>query len=203
METRSHRFRCVIGAILAVVLAVVPLVVAVKRPSVQVKVGAGAQPDSPPETSTERPADNVLGVVLVQPAAKQSSTRRAIAYGEPHARRQAIEYDKRSFAQMGDAWLKETDDPEWSLNVKTFVGAMIETLDERADAQSLEGLSVRCRHTVCRLDVETADVMTFAKVERLSRQQQSHVTYNLSRSDAGTQIEAYLGRERGAPTDEQ
>jgi hypothetical protein len=200
MSTRARRFRSVIGAVVAVI-AVVPFVVAVRRTAVHAEVGASVQPNSLPETSIERPPDTVPKVVLVQPAVTQRSTTPAIEHRGPHPQRQPIEYDKRSFAQMGEAWLKETDDPEWSLNVKTFVGAMFETV-ARADAQSLDGVSVRCRQTVCRLDVETAEVGTLAEVLESSRQQQRHVTYSMSNSDAGSRIEAYVGRDRGAPTDE-
>src|SRR5580700_3361021 len=104
MRTRARRFRSVVGAIVALIV-VVPLAVAVKRTTVQAKVRVSLRPDSPPETSAERPLTTVVGAVLAQPDEVKSTATSATEHGGPHAKRQAIEYDRRSFHQMGDAWL--------------------------------------------------------------------------------------------------
>jgi hypothetical protein len=202
MRRRARRSHFVVGAVVAI-FAVVPLLGVVKNITVHAPACADASPDKPLVTSSEGPPHDLLGAAVAETAVARSTSGPAIDRGWSQRQRQVIQYDRRSFDQMGNAWEREAEDPEWSLNVKTFVGAMIETLDERADAQSPYDLSVRCRQTVCRLDVETADFMTLGRVLESSRPQQPHVTYHLSSSDAGTQVEAYLGRDRGFPIDEQ
>jgi hypothetical protein len=112
-----------------------------------------------------------------------------------------LSYDARPFTRMAEAWETETDDAEWSLNIKTFIGAMIETLGDRVDAQSADALSVRCRQSVCRIDTEAFDVDTVTRVLQSSHEQQVHVTYQAHVAEGGIEVEAYLGRQLGESGD--
>jgi hypothetical protein len=197
-----RRFLPLAGALVAVIaVALVSLALVWKRP-VPSRLRARALPSSPAETAAEDTSNaNVAGFharAFEAPAATATANDRP----RPRPTRRAIEYDRRSFDEMEGAWRREADDPERSLNAKTFVGALIETLDEGADAQAHDGLSVRCKQTVCRLDGDPSELMTLAALLGESRQEQYHVTYNLSTSDAGDQVEAYLGRERADPSDQ-
>jgi hypothetical protein len=104
---------------------------------------------------------------------------------------------------MADDWKREEDDPEWSLNVSTFIRAALESFDGDPDANRLDGLSIRCRTSVCRLDLQ-GDLDTLGKLFTSSREQQLHATHHIGRSDGGAvTVEAYLGRELADPGDAQ
>jgi hypothetical protein len=155
------------------------------------------------EASSPVPSPAVDGptVAMARPAAPQASdgrVRRGTAAPTPSG----VNYDTRSFTGMADAWETETDDAEWSLNIKTFLGAMVETLGDRIDAQPADDLSVRCRQSVCRIDAENFDVDTFKKVLQSSREQQVHVAYQAHVAEGGLEFEAYLGRQLSESGDE-
>ena len=202
-ESTSRRHWALAGALVVIGVAVMSLAVAWERPAARSRLRTRVQLDSPTETVAEHSTSANAAGFRMPTLEMHSRAATAIANERPMPTRRAIAYDRRSFDQMGEAWLKEADDPEWSLNAKTFVNALIETLDDKADAHGLDELSVRCRQTVCRLDGESSELMTLTKLFGESRQEQYHVTYNLSTGDAGQQIEAYLGKEREAPTDVQ
>ena len=185
-------------------VAVMSLVIVREGPAARSRLRAHVQPESQDETVAENGSNANVGGFAV-PAFEGRATA-ATATDPPRPKSRATDYDHRSFDQMGDSWRKEADNPEWSLNAKTFIGAMIETMNDTADAtgpadaQELGGLSVRCRQTVCRLDGESPEILILAKLLGESQQEQYHVAYQLSAGEAGEQVEAYLGREREGAT---
>jgi hypothetical protein len=107
--------------------------------------------------------------------------------------------DQRAFAQMAEAWENEKDDADWSLNVRTFMGAIEESLDDGTDAaaraRGMDAVSVQCRQSVCKIEAEQPDMVTLGRVLRASADTQPHVTFQTSMGDAGSLVTAYLGRD--------
>jgi len=192
-----ERISLAIGVI-SLVAAIMALVT-VKRTGVRAQVAPAARPSRPVDPlSPETP----LAVARHVAPALQPKTVAARG-GTTYQARPMVSYDTRPFAKMADAWEKEADDAEWSLNIKTFIGAMIETFGDGPDAGSLDAIEVRCRQSVCRIDAEASELATLAKLQESSRPQQPHVTYELAMGDAGPRVEAFLGRERGDGVYEQ
>jgi hypothetical protein len=109
----------------------------------------------------------------------------------------ASAYDNRSLDEMAQAWAGEADDPEWTLNVRTFVGAIIDTMAEGGAGHSPESLSIRCRQSVCRIDSDGRDVAMLRELSQSAREEQLHVQVRLnnSNSPANPGVEVYVGRD--------
>ena len=128
----------------------------------------------------------------------------SLVHAQPPAGGAPRSFDTRSFERMAQDWEREADDPDWSLNVRTFIGAILDTVDHGADAQDDHGLgpiAVRCRVSACRIDLDAEDAHLLRDLFESSREQQSHLTYEMSGGDAALQVEAYLSRQRGEPGD--
>jgi hypothetical protein len=200
MQTFVRPLWSTIGVILATV-AVVVLAVA-KRQPVRAQVAPSDSPADSSDPSSWAPSRAVggaapaLAVTAGQVESGQRDRRATVAAKSP-----APSYDARPFAGMSEAWERETDDAEWSLNIKTFIAAIIETVGDPSDARSVDMFSVRCRQSACRIDAEAIDIETVRKVFESSREQQAHVTYQVHSSEAGRAFEAYLGRQPGEPGD--
>jgi hypothetical protein len=121
--------------------------------------------------------------------------------GKPSAasqlgRRAAAAYDERNLDQMADDWEREPDDPERTLNIRTFIGAMVDTF---GDAQGTwpASLEVRCRTSVCRIDTDGQDIETLRKLVASARDQQANVQFRMHEGRPG--FEAYVGKEPAPP----
>jgi hypothetical protein len=200
MQTGGYRTWATLGAI-AVIAAIVTLA-AGKRTTVRARrVTAAAPAFAEPAGGDPSPGARIAWPVSSPPA--QVKAARATGGVRREQGLGAARYDRRPFEEMAETWEKESDDPEWSLNVKTFIAAMSETLEGPPDAQGIEAQSVRCRQSVCRVDLEAPDTLTLARLLVSSRAQQPHVTYQQYADDAGARVEAYLGRDRGALAGEE
>jgi hypothetical protein len=109
-------------------------------------------------------------------------------------------YDTRTFERMSQDWGRERDDPDWSTNTSTFIQAMLETMEVDAEDRHLDGLSVRCRTSVCRVDAR-GELVTLSQLLDSSRDQQDHVTFEVHQGDgdSGMIVEAYVARELAEP----
>ena len=119
--------------------------------------------------------------------------------GVPTRSRQDGSYDHRSLEEMARDWAGEADDPEWTLNVRTFVHAMIETMHVTDSNQGSDLLSIRCRQSVCRLDSDGSDIARLRELLRSAREQGAYVKIRLNNAANSPRIEAYLGKERVSP----
>jgi hypothetical protein len=150
----------------------------------------------------QQPLLPVLGAGARLPAAQPSVTARPTRVQPGEKAR----IDTRTFKQMAEAWEKESDDPDWSLNVRTFTGAIVETLDDGPDAQStirgVDAVSIRCRQSACRIDADQQDMVTLGRVLRSSADPRPHVAYETTADEAGARVTAYLGHDLEGPADE-
>lgn len=153
-----------------------PLVEALEPPSLDVS-WQSAPTASSPDDRTPRP---------------RSSERRPRPASISH-------YDARNFDRMAWDWERERDDPEWSLNFQTIIGAILETADDDSGAMRLQGLSVRCRASACRVDLN-GELGPMVQLFNSCQQLQLHVTHHpIPNGDGGAFVEAYVGRELGEP----
>jgi hypothetical protein len=116
--------------------------------------------------------------------------------------RNAVAYDARTLDRMAHDWEHEAEDADRTVNVRTFIGALIDTVDDGAlPATWPASLTVRCHTSVCRLDFGAQDMPTLSKIREESRQIHVQVRPHDADVDGGIWFEAYLGNEPEAPTE--
>ncbi|HTB77529.1 MAG TPA: hypothetical protein VK762_30000 [Polyangiaceae bacterium] len=186
------RIWAVVGGAVAVVLVVSTLrgSPAPTHPRSTGSSNASATPPAP-----AGPEDAPLRLTAFAPAPDRREPR------PPPAPRPVVApklpHDTRTVDRMADDWAREPDNPEWTSNVRTFIGAMIDTFGD-GQAAWPHSLDVRCRTSVCRIDTDGQDPETLRQLVESSREQQAHVVFRPHEGDADFGFEAYLGKDRAA-----
>jgi len=187
------RIWAVVGGAVAVVLVVSTLrgSPAPTHPRSTGSSNASATPPAP-----AGPEDAPLRLTAFAPAPDRREPR------PPPAPRPVVApklpHDTRTVDRMADDWAREPDNPEWTSNVRTFIGAMIDTFGD-GQAAWPHSLDVRCRTSVCRIDTDGQDPETLRQLVESSREQQAHVVFRpheATRTSGSRRTWAKTGRPR-------
>jgi hypothetical protein len=95
-----------------------------------------------------------------------------------------------SFGDMQDRWRSEADDPEWTMNAREFVRAILDPPDDGGGAS----IGLACRKTLCRIEASSQDMGELLKLARESASAQASFRYSRVPKDGGVDIVAYVWR---------
>jgi hypothetical protein len=107
--------------------------------------------------------------------------------------------DERDFDGFARDWEYETDNSEWTLNLRTFLAAMRETLDDTSEAGPSQDFDVRCRQSVCRIEGRDSNLVKLQALADMINKGGYPLQSETEYGDGGMSFVTYLGKEGTRP----
>jgi hypothetical protein len=115
-------------------------------------------------------------------AAAQAETARSL---------RCIENGNRSFEGLEQCWGAESQDPEWSANVESFVYARLHVDDLERDIVR----QVDCRRVLCRIELDAQDVGAILRLGSPDERFQDRLRHKFVSTDGGRSFVIYVVRD--------
>jgi hypothetical protein len=153
----------------------------VRSPAASSRVAPASVETAGPRGSVAAPAA-IRATRVVRPLAK--------LHERVEAPEVSIDFATTSFDELERRYAGEGENPEWTLNARTFIQDALELPDGAAKTT----FSVRCGTTVCRAIFDGHDVSALLGVGSASRAAGMSSRYQRIASDGGATYVAYFGR---------